>query len=134
MAAIYEYTGVVEKVMPVQTFSSGFMKRDLVLTDDVGQEGRWPNHIAFTFKKEATALLENVREGQRAKVRFAIDGREWTNPQGQVKYFTDLTGLKLEVLAADGQAAASSATAAAVPPPPPAPPAMDVGELDDMPF
>ena len=101
MAAIYEYTGVVEKILPVQTFASGFTKRDVVLTDDVGQGGQWPNHIAFTFKKDNASVLNSVKEGQRAKIRFAIDGREWTNPQGQVKYFTDLTGLKLEVLNSD---------------------------------
>ena len=98
MAAIYEYTGVVEKVLQLQTFASGFTKRDVVMTDDVGAESKWPNHIAFTFKKDAASMLDTVREGQRAKIRFAIDGREWTNPQGQVKYFTDLTGLKIEVL------------------------------------
>ena len=85
MAAIYEYTGVVEKVLQLQTFASGFTKRDVVMTDDVGTESKWPNHIAFTFKKDAASMLDTVREGQRAKIRFAIDGREWTNPQGQVK-------------------------------------------------
>ena len=102
MAAIYEYTGVVEAVCEKQTFPSGFSKRDLVLTDDVGQQSQYPNHIAFTFKKDNCSLLDSVQEGQRVKVRFAIDGREWTNPQGQVKYFTDLTDLKLEVLSGDG--------------------------------
>lgn len=128
MAAIYEYTGVVEKVLEMQEFASGFKKRDLVLTDDIGQEGRWPNHIAFTFKKDNVSALENVREGQRVKVRFAIDGREWTNPQGQVKYFTDLTALKLESV--DGEAAAG------VPEPaePDAALAAGADELDDMPF
>ena len=52
MAAIYEYTGVVEKVLQLQTFASGFTKRDVVMTDDVGTESKWPNHIAFTFKKD----------------------------------------------------------------------------------
>ena len=102
MSAQYEYTGVVKKVMPVQTFSSGFTKRDLVLTDDVDSTSRYPNVIAFTFKKDNCALLDSVQEGQRVKVRFAIDGREWTNPQGQVKYFTDLTAFKLEILSGDG--------------------------------
>ena len=102
MAAIYEYTGVIEKVLPTQNFASGFSKRDVVMTDDVGSDSKWPNHIAFTFKKDAASVLDTVKEGQRAKIRFAIDGREWTNPQGQVKYFTDLTGLKLEILNGDG--------------------------------
>lgn len=128
MAAIYEYTGVVEKVLATQTFSSGFSKRDIVLTDDVGTESKWPNHIAFTFKKDAASVLETVKEGQRVKIRFAIDGREWTNPQGQVKYFTDLTGLKLEVLNGDGTSTE--------PVPAPAEPdyPADAGEVDDMPF
>ena len=117
MAAIYEYTGVVEKVLQLQTFASGFTKRDVVMTDDVGTESKWPNHIAFTFKKDAASMLDTVREGQRAKIRFAIDGREWTNPQGQVKYFTDLTGLTEPV-------------------PAPAEPDFpeDAGAIDDMPF
>jgi hypothetical protein len=129
MAAIYEYTGVVEKVLPVQTFASGFTKRDVVLTDDIGQESKWPNHIAFTFKKDNTSILDGVKEGQRAKIRFAIDGREWTNPQGQVKYFTDLTGLGLEVLNADG-----TSTEPIPDPPTPDDAPVDAGDLDDMPF
>ncbi len=128
MAAIYEYTGVVEKILPTQTFAKGFSKRDIVMTDDVGAQTKYPNHIAFTFKKEAAGILESVKEGQRARIRFAIDGREWTNPQGQVKYFTDLTGLKLEVLNADGTSTE--------PVPEPAEPSdfIDSGEVDDMPF
>ena len=128
MAAIYEYTGVVEKVLATQTFASGFSKRDIVLTDDVGSDTKWPNHIAFTFKKDAASVLDTVKEGQRVKIRFAIDGREWTNPQGQVKYFTDLTGLKLDVLNEDGTSTE--------PVPAPAEPDFpaDAGEVDDMSF
>ena len=128
MAAIYEYTGVVEKVLDLQTFASGFTKRDIVLTDDIGSETKWPNHIAFTFKKDSTSLLDGVQPRQRAKIRFAIDGREWTNPQGQVKYFTDLTGLKIEVLKEDGTSTE--------PVPAPAEPDVfvDEGDVDDMPF
>ena len=129
MAAIYEYTGVVEKILPTQTFTSGFSKRDIVLTDDIGTETKWPNHIAFTFKKDSASVLETVKEKQRVKVRFAIDGREWTNPKGEVKYFTDLTGLKLEVLNSDGTSTE--------PVPTPAEPdfSEDVGaDVDNLPF
>jgi len=129
MAAIYEYTGKIEKILETQTFASGFTKRDLVMTDDVGQESKWPNHIAFTFKKDAASVLDGVREGQRAKIRFAIDGRVWNDPKtGKDKYFTDLTGLKLEVLNSDG--------GSVEPVPVPAEPSIpeDAGEVDDMPF
>jgi hypothetical protein len=129
MAAIYEYTGVVEKVLELQTFSSGFTKRDVVMTDDVGTETKWPNHIAFTFKKDQTSLLDSLKEGQRAKIRFAIDGRVWNDPKtGKDRYFTDLTGLKVEVLNADG-------TSTEPLPAPAEPDFVDGGaEIDDMPF
>ena len=128
MAAIYEYTGVVEKVLDLQTFSSGFTKRDIVLTDDIGTETKWPNHIAFTFKKDAASLLNGVTKDQRVKIRFAIDGREWMNPAGQVKYFTDLTGLKLEILNADGTSTEP------IPQPADPEPIVDDAVVDDMPF
>ena len=129
MAAIYEYTGVVEKVLETQTFASGFSKRDVVMTDDVGTETKYPNHIAFTFKKDAASVLDTVREGQRAKIRFAVDGRAWDDPKsGKTRYFTDLTGLKLEILNADGSSTE--------PVPTPAEPDFpeDVNDVDDMPF
>ena len=128
MAAIYEYTGVIEKVLPTQSFASGFSKRDVVMTDDVGSDSKWPNHIAFTFKKDAASVLDTVKEGQRAKIRFAIDGREWTNPQGQVKYFTDLTGLKLEIL--NGNGSSTEPVPAPAEPDFPEDPGADI----DMPF
>ena len=35
----------------------------------------------------------------RVKVGFAVDGREWTDPKtGKVRYFSDLTALRLEQL------------------------------------
>ena len=128
MAAIYEYTGVVEAVCEKQTFPSGFSKRDLVLTDDVGQQSQYPNHIAFTFKKDNCALLDSVKKGDRAKVRFAIDGRIWNDPKtGKNKYFTDLTALKLEMLNGDGSATEP------VPQPAEAPD-VDIGDVEDLPF
>ena len=130
MAAIYEYTGVVEKVLEPQTFASGFVKRDVVLTDDLGSDSKWPNHIAFTFKKDATNLLNGIKNGDRAKIRFAIDGRVWNDPKsGKDRYFTDLTGLKIEVLKDDGTSTE--------PIPEPIEPddfVEDAGDVDDMPF
>ena len=131
MAAIYEYTGMVEKVLELQTFASGFSKRDIVLTDDIGADTKWPNHIAFTFKKDSASLLDTFQHGQREKIRFAIDGRVWNDPKtGKDKYFTDLTGLKIELLNEDG--------GSTEPVPPPAEPDGDFdagsADIDDMPF
>ena len=127
MSQLFEYTGVVDEVLPVQTFSSGFTKRDVIIGNDVDSPSKYPNPIKFSFKKDNCSLLDGVRKGQRAKVRFAIDGRRWEGPRG-VQYFVDLTALKIEVLNADGSSTE--------PVPAPAEPdvAFDAGELDEMPF
>ena len=55
--------------------------------------------VAFAFKKDNVAKLDGVRPGMRVKVGFAVDGREWTDPKtGKVRYFSDLTALRLEQL------------------------------------
>ena len=42
--------------------------------------------------------------GMRVKIGFAVDGREWTDPKtGKMRYFSDLTALRLERLDASVQ-------------------------------
>ena len=94
---MYEFTGKVKAVGELQMFASGFSKRDLVVEEE--RDGRWPNVVAFSFKKENTAKLEGLALGLRVKIGFAVDGREWTDPKtGKVRYFSDLTALRLERL------------------------------------
>ena len=97
---MYEFTGKVKGVGELQTFASGFSKRDLVVEEE--RDGRWPNVVAFAFKKDNAAKLDGIVPGMRVKVGFAVDGREWTDPKtGKVRYFSDLTALRLERL--DGE-------------------------------
>ena len=127
MSQIYDYTGVVEEVLDTQTFSSGFTKRDVIVGNDVDSPSKYPNPVKFSFKKDNCSLLDGIKKGQRVKVRFAVDGRRWEGPKG-VQYFVDLTGLKIEVLNADGSSTE--------PVPAPAEPDFpaDAGDVDDMPF
>ena len=97
---MYEFTGKVKVVGELQTFASGFSKRDLVVEEE--RAGNWPNVVAFAFKKDDAAKLDGIVPGLRVKVGFAVDGREWTDPKtGKVRYFSDLTALRLERL--DGE-------------------------------
>lgn len=94
---MYEFIGKVKGVGELQTFASGFTKRELVVEEV--REGKWPNVVAFAFKKENAAKLDGVAEGMRVKVGFAVDGREWTDPKtGKLRYFSDLTALRLDRL------------------------------------
>lgn len=128
MSQIYEYTGVVEEVGQTQSFgSNGFTKREVIIGNDVDSPSKYPNPVKFTFKKDNCSLLDGIAKGQRAKVRFAIDGRRWEGPRG-VQYFVDLTALKIEVLNADG----SSTEPVPVPAEPDFPASAD--DLEEMPF
>ena len=94
---MYEFTGKVKTVGELQTFASGFTKRDLVVEEE--RAGNWPNVVAFAFKKDNAAKLDGIVPGMRVKVGFAVDGREWTDPKtGKVRYFSDLTALRLDRL------------------------------------
>ena len=127
MAQFFDYTGVVEEVLPVQTFSSGFTKRDLILGDENNATSKYPSYVKFTFKKDNCSLLDNVKKGQKAKVHFAIDGRKWEGTKG-VQYFVDLTALKIELMDGDG----TSTEPVPAPAEPDAP--VSVDDVDDMPF
>ena len=97
---MYEFTGKVKVVGELQTFASGFTKRDLVVEEE--RAGNWPNVVAFAFKKDNAAKLDGIVPGLRVKVGFAVDGREWADPKtGKVRYFSDLTALRLDRL--DGE-------------------------------
>jgi len=105
MGVMFEYTGVVKEVLPIQKFQSGFEKREVILTDDIGAQVNYPNTLCFSFKKDRVTKLANIQPGMRLKIVFAIDGREWQDNQGARRFYTDLTGIKLDVLAG-GQAQA----------------------------
>ena len=126
MSQFFDYTGVVEEVGQTMTVGQkGFQKREVIVGDP---ESRVPNPVKFTFKKDNCSLLDNIRKGQNVKVDFLGDGRRWDGPKG-VQYFVDLTGLRIEVLNADGSSTE--------PVPEPAEPAFDdpvAGDVDDMPF
>ena len=87
-----ELQGTVKKIFETQTFASGFQKREMVLLTDE----QYPQPILIDFLSDKIDLLQNVKEGESVKIGINIRGREWTNPQGEVKYFNSITGWRLE--------------------------------------
>ena len=87
-----ELQGTVKKISEIQTFASGFQKRELVLLT----EEQYPQPINIEFLSDKIDLLDSVSEGENVKVGINIRGREWTSPQGEVKYFNSITGWKID--------------------------------------
>lgn len=124
-----ELQGIVKKLGEVQTFASGFQKREMVLVT----EEQYPQPISIEFLKEKGDLLNQLKEGDKVKVSINIRGREWTSPQGEVKYFNSITGWKIENIESSGEFQPTQATPATA-----SKPAEDKSvfddEEDDLPF
>lgn len=89
-----ELQGTVKKISEVQSFASGFQKREMVI---LTQE-QYPQPINIEFLQDKINLLDNVSEGENVKVGINIRGREWVSPQGETKYFNSITGWRIEKL------------------------------------
>lgn len=90
-----EIQGRIKQIFPSQTMGqNGFEKRDLVIVT----EETYPQTIIIQFTQQRCDLLESLQVGQNVKVYINIKGREWTNPQGEIKYFNTIEGWKIEVI------------------------------------
>lgn len=90
-----EIQGRIKTIFATETVGqNGFQKRDLVITTD----GQYPQDIIIQFAQGNCALLDNLQIGQIVKIHFNLQGREWTSPQGEVKYFNTVVGWKIEVV------------------------------------
>jgi len=87
-----ELIGTIKKISDLQTFASGFQKKEMVLLT----EEQYPQPINIEYLAEKADLLNNYKEGDKVKVHINIRGREWTNPQGEVKYFNSITAWRME--------------------------------------
>ena len=90
-----EIQGRIKQIFPSQMIGeNGFEKRDLVIVT----EENYPQTIIIQFTQQRCDLLNNLKVGQNVKVYINIRGREWTNPQGETKYFNTIEGWKIEVI------------------------------------
>jgi single-strand DNA-binding protein len=78
----YELSGAVKVVGDLQTFDSGFTKREVVVTTD----GKYPQDVKFECMKDKTALLDGVSVGEQVTVKFDVRGNEYNG-----KYYVSLT-------------------------------------------
>ncbi|WP_149303951.1 DUF3127 domain-containing protein [Pareuzebyella sediminis] len=124
-----EVQGKIKMIGETQTFgNNGFRKREVVVTT----EEQYPQHLAIEFVQDKTDLLNNYQVGQNVKISINLRGREWTNPQGEVKYFNSIQGWRIE----DLQPESSTDGMPPVPPVEAFEPADNLNEEDhdDLPF
>jgi hypothetical protein len=101
-----EVTGRVKMVEQTKEVgSSGFRKRDIVVTTDE----QYPQHISVQFVQDKCDLLDAYKVGDNVKVDINLRGREWTNPQGETVYFNIIQGWRIGKVQ-DGTAAPQGQT------------------------
>lgn len=84
---MYEMEGTVKLIEETQTFSSGFSKREFVITT----EDKYPQDVKFECTKEKIEMVDRLKEGDRVKVSFNIRGNEYKG-----RYYVNLQAWKVE--------------------------------------
>ena len=77
--------------------SNGFKKRELVVTT----EEQYTQHILVEFIQDKCEILNSFQIGNNVKIGINLKGREWTNPEGQIKYFNSVQGWRIDII--DGE-------------------------------
>jgi hypothetical protein len=83
--------GKIKVIGQTKTFGSGFTKRDVVVTT----QEQYPQDILVEFTKDNCENLNNYNVGDEVEVGINLRGREWTSPQGEIKYFNTIQGWKI---------------------------------------
>tara|TARA_Y100001954_G_scaffold208114_1_gene232160 strand:- start:579 stop:953 length:375 start_codon:yes stop_codon:yes gene_type:complete len=123
-----EVTGKIKWIDETKTYgNNGFRKREVVITT----EEQYPQQILIEFIQDKCELLNNYQVGQNVKIGINLRGREWTNPEGETKYFNSIQGWRIDALEND-----SSTEMPPMPTPTSFEPAEgDANEVDDdLPF
>lgn len=84
--------GTIKRIGEIRTISDKFKCVDLHLT--TGDE--YPQVLNFQMSNDkADNLIKFNKVGDKVEVSYNLRGREWTNPQGDVKVFNTLDAWKV---------------------------------------
>lgn len=118
---MFKIEGVIKVVKDTIQVTEKFAKREFVISDN----SMYPQDISFQAVQDKCAMLDVINEGDNVEVSFNLRGREWTSPQGEIKYFNTLDAWRIEKIAFAPQ---QQSTGSEIPAPDPN------NEDDDLPF
>ena len=94
MGKSFEIEGKLKVIYDVQTFNSGFTKREFVVEVE---DGNYPQMIKFECVKDKTSLTDGLQVDDPVKVTFDIRGNEYKE-----RFYVNLNAWKLEGLGGGG--------------------------------
>lgn len=89
-----EFKGELIVKNDTRQVSDKFAVREFVIKGD----GEYPQCVQFQATQDRCELLDGINVGDTINVAFNLRGREWTNPQGDVKYFNSLDAWRIEAV------------------------------------
>lgn len=128
MGKSFEIEGKIKVINDIQTFASGFSKREFVVEVE---DGNYPQMVKFECVKDKTSMTDGLEVDDPVKVTFDIRGNEYKG-----RYYVNLNAWKLEK-AGEGATGGGGAPAYGDEDAPPGvgdPPDDFAEEEDDIPF
>lgn len=83
-----------------------FRKREFVV--EYVENPLYPQYVKFELIQDRCALIDSINVGDRMEVTFNLRGREWTNPEGEKKYFTTLEAWRVQKMETANSAPAAN--------------------------
>ena len=96
----------IKLIHQTQQVTEKFSKREFVVTD--GLDTDYPQHILLQATRDKCGLLDQFNVNDMVDVAINIRGREWTSPQGEIKYFNSIEAWRIEPSAGQAPSAAPS--------------------------
>lgn len=117
---MFKLTGTIKVVNDTVQVSEKFSKREFVIND---ASSMYPQDILFQSTQDKCGIIDQFKVGETVEVSFNLRGREWTSPQGEVKYFNTLEAWRIEKTGSAPQESKA-----------PLAPMEGIEEGDDLPF
>jgi hypothetical protein len=96
---MFKLTGTLKVLNPTVQVSEKFSKREFVITES---SSMYPQDIQFQLTQDKCSMLDGYNINDQIDVSFNLRGREWTSPQGEVKYFNSLDAWRIDRAGANG--------------------------------
>jgi single-stranded DNA-binding protein len=91
-----ELLGKIEKIYDKVSRSETFTLREFILHVPNPRDSRYDNHIRFQLNNDRTSLIDEFHEGDEVLVSFDLSGREWTSPEGDVRYIGSIVAWRID--------------------------------------
>lgn len=90
---MFKLTGTIKVINDTVQINDKFAKREFVITDT---SSMYPQDILFQAVQDKCSMLDGFNQQDQVEVSFNLRGREWTSPQGEVRYFNTLDAWRIE--------------------------------------